>query len=68
MAGEFLEVTVDDETVGTFTPNGSGAFTGKMKALTPGSTGVVFRYMYGGVGSSDAKTSFTSATFDFIVG
>jgi hypothetical protein len=68
LSGEFLEVIVDDETIGTFTQDATGAFTGTMKGLTLGSTGVVFRYMYGGVGSPSAKASFVSAEFDFIVG
>lgn len=33
----------DREGVGTFTPSGTGAFPGKIKALTVGSTGAVFR-------------------------
>lgn len=68
LPGEFLEVVVDDETVGTFTQDATGAFTGTMKALTLGTTGVVFRYMYGGIGNANAKASFVSAKFDFIVG
>ena len=67
-SGEFLEVLVDDETIGTFTPDRAGGFTGSIRALTLGTTGVVFRYMYGGVGSSSAKASFVSATIQFVVG
>lgn len=68
LPGEFLEVVVDDEAIGSFTQDATGAFTGTMKALTVGTTGVVFRYMYGGVANANAKASFVSAKFDFIVG
>lgn len=67
LSGEFLDVLIDDETIGTFTPDQAGAFTGALKGLAPGTTGVVFRYMYGGLNSTNAKASFVSAKFDFIV-
>lgn len=68
LEGEFVQVTVDDPAIGTFTLDSEGAFTGNIKALTTGSTTVEFRYMYGGVGSSNAKASFVSAKINFIVG
>lgn len=67
LSGEFLEIQIDDETIGTWTPNQNGGFTGTLRGLAPGTTGLVVRYMYGGVNSSNAKASFVSATFNFTV-
>ena len=62
-SGEFLEVQIANETVGTWTPDQNGAFTGTLRGLAPGSTTLVVRYMYGGVNSSNATASFISAPF-----
>ena len=66
-SGEFLEVQINDQTIGTFTPDQTGAFTGTLRGLAPGTTGLVVRYMYGGVNNSNAEASFVSASFDFTV-
>jgi hypothetical protein len=44
-----------NETVGTWTPNQTGGFTGTLRGLAPGSTQLVVRYMYKGVGGSNAE-------------
>ena len=66
-SGEFLEVDIADESIGTWTPDQAGSFTGTLRGLAPGSTTLVVRYRYGGVDSSNAPASFVSAEFTFTV-
>lgn len=65
LSGEFVEIQITNEAIGTWTPDQPGGFTGTLRGLAPGTTELVVRYMYGGVNSSDAKASFVSATFEF---
>lgn len=67
LSGEFLEIQIANEGIGTWTPNQTGGFTGTLRGLAPGSTQLVVRFMYGGVNNSNAKASFVSAPFTFTV-
>jgi hypothetical protein len=66
-SGEFLEISIANESIGSWTPDQTGGFTGTLRGLAPGSTRLLVRYMYDGVGSSNAKASFVSAPLTFTV-
>ena len=67
LSREFLEIEIANESMGTWTPDQTGGFTGTLRGLAPGSTQLVVRYMFDGVGNSNAKASFVSAPFTLTV-